>query len=415
MNNDNRFFSEFDLILDYFNDINHFTRKELNLCIYPDFAPVGKYEGISALTFDGLLINGEQTKCFSYIGFPDNTNEKVPAVILIHGGAGYPFLEWVLQWNKKGYAAIAISTEGIFPNRLNAGDVEGNLEKDWKELPPAPMFDDLEYSEYTSFDEMWMFHAVSRVLLAGKVLECFSAVDNTKIGAVGISWGAVVLSIAIGYKNNFSFAIPVYGSGYLSESLSFMRFKFLPSRNRELWLAENLFDNVDIPVLWLCMNDDSCFSANSNSKSYIHTVANNPRTTLSIKSGWIHGHSCCWDDIHYPCSEIYAFADAITKNCNFPKISVLKDEMEGSVTAFYDGDSLHRIQATLFYLCNEYEYSFPADIHKSHPTYKWDYIKLEYDVQNKSAKAFVPKKATYYYIEIKDLDTNISISTVILN
>ena len=52
-------------------------------------------------------------------------------------------------------------------------------------------------------------------------------VDKNRIGAVGISWGSVILSIALGYNNNFSFAINVYGSGYLTQSLSFMRYKFI--------------------------------------------------------------------------------------------------------------------------------------------------------------------------------------------
>jgi hypothetical protein len=58
---------------------------------------------------------------FAYIGYPPNAskNNKVPAVILVHGGAGTAFPQWVKIWNDKGYAAIAMDLEGRQP--LNPG------------------------------------------------------------------------------------------------------------------------------------------------------------------------------------------------------------------------------------------------------------------------------------------------------
>ena len=147
-----------------------------------------------------------------------------------------------------------------------AGDVEGALEKDWTHeltgvfyedgYTSTPDNDDMRIRDTQPIDDMWMYHAVSQAILAGKVLESFDVVDNNKIGAVGISWGSVILSITLGYKNNFAYAIPVYGSGYLTESLSYMRYKFILPRVQDLWLAEKNFNNVKIPVLWICMNND---------------------------------------------------------------------------------------------------------------------------------------------------------------
>ena len=36
--------------------------------------------------------------------------------MLIHGGCGTVFADWVKMWNDMGYAAIAIGTEGKIPN-----------------------------------------------------------------------------------------------------------------------------------------------------------------------------------------------------------------------------------------------------------------------------------------------------------
>lgn len=46
-----------------------------------------------------------------------------------------------------------------------------------------------------------------------------------------------------------------------------------------------------IPVMWLCWNDDCCFSINSNSHSYVRTVRNNSKTVLSMCHLMHHSHT----------------------------------------------------------------------------------------------------------------------------
>lgn len=407
-----------------FDEISKKSAEELRIKYIEEFNPTGNYEGIKAITFDGLDRGALKTKCFAYIGFPQNSNNaKVPAVVLIHGGAGYPFLQWVKEWTNRGYAAIALSTIGVFPLRINSGDVEGALEKDWTHeltgvfyedgYTSTPDNDDMRIRDTQPIDDMWMYHAVSQAILAGKVLESFDVVDNNKIGAVGISWGSVILSITLGYKNNFAYAIPVYGSGYLTESLSYMRYKFILPRVQDLWLAEKNFNNVKIPVLWICMNNDSCFSANSNSKSYIYTVKNNARTTLSIKSGWIHGHSCCWD-INYPCKEIYAFADAMVGEGSFPYIEKVERSDDGMICAKYAEIPHGDVAATLYYLTEQYEYAIPLNMHESHIAHKWKKKRAFVDRKNRIVRVNVPSNATVCYLEIVDKRNNLTVSSIFI-
>ena len=58
--------------------------------------------------------NGKPVKIMGYIGFPEGATkeDKCPAIVLVHGGGGTAFPDWVQMWNDRGYAAIAIDTEG---------------------------------------------------------------------------------------------------------------------------------------------------------------------------------------------------------------------------------------------------------------------------------------------------------------
>ena len=61
------------------------------------------YPGIRALFYSGLPLNGTPTKIFAYMGVPQSASPEkpVPAVVLVHGGGGPAFTEWVKVWNDR--------------------------------------------------------------------------------------------------------------------------------------------------------------------------------------------------------------------------------------------------------------------------------------------------------------------------
>src|SRR3954447_16090105 len=71
--------------------------------------------GVRALYFESVPWKGKPTRVFAYYGAP--AGKKRPAMVLIHGGGGTAFAEWVRMWNKRGYAAIAMDTCGNLPGR----------------------------------------------------------------------------------------------------------------------------------------------------------------------------------------------------------------------------------------------------------------------------------------------------------
>ena len=390
----------------------------------PGFDPTHYgFEGIKAITFDGLGKNGQKTKVFAYYGLPElaSLTDKVPAVVLLHGGGGHPYLEWIKMWNDRGYAAIAFDNTGFFPTNVNAGYGEGyndwvyGLEGSFNEQGyiNAPNNDGV-FTTNDAVEDMWLYHAVGQTLLVNNILRSDNRVDLNKIGAVGISWGGVILSIALGYDNRFAFAIPIYGSGYLDESLAWIKNHFSMSNTQAIWSAANNFGSVNMPVLWLCWNDDYCFSINSNSKSYLDTVKNNSNTLLSIKHAMYHSHAMGWTQM-----ESMQFADSVVKN-GVKLTSFVNQPVGVEISTHINIDAeAELVSAALYYITQSMTYSEHAKYHNAVSTYMdqiWQTTPLK--ISGDTVFGEVPSETVGYYIELKtningDVYTTTSVYTTI--
>ena len=93
------------------NMIYPYINADPNVSWIRDYDPMdGAWSNIQAITYDGAKIGGQKTKVFAYLGFPQgaSAHKKVPAVVLVHGGSGHAFAQWIKLWNDRGYAAIAM-------------------------------------------------------------------------------------------------------------------------------------------------------------------------------------------------------------------------------------------------------------------------------------------------------------------
>lgn len=370
-----------------------------NVKYVPEFQPTEKYENIKAVTFDGVLYHGKKTKVFAYVAYPDGADENTPGIVLIHGGAGHAYLPWVKAWCDMGYSVIAPDTVGHMPTEVNAGAVEATTK--WQKglfgvfkeegYVSSPDNDDMAtYDENT--EDKWIVHITSQSMIAFSILAQGGYANKNKIGIMGISWGAVALSYQLGYDERPAFAIPVYGSGYLAESLAWMKDKFAHPKTRELFLAEERFEYVKMPILWQCWNDDHCFSINSNSKSYLDTVKNNDETLLSIVDGMGHSHGYAWRR-----KEPFAFADSIVNNKpklqRFTSLPTLEDP---ECTYEYDGE----ISAKIFYITEKMTYS-KHEKHSMDSTFMDQVWKTSCAfAKDGKITAVLPKDVCEYYIEL---------------
>lgn len=306
---------------------NRFLQMNPGVKTYPELRTTGEYKemslaGIDVVTYEGAPLGGLRTKIYAHVGFPENTGGKVPAVVLVHGGGGHPEDAWIKHWNARGYAAIAMDTTGFFPTKPIPHLYEGYAEGMERRLA-EPFAEDgftvgPDNSRMTDgalpLEEQWMYHAVASVILANNLLRNDPRVDADRIGICGISWGSVITSIAIGYDSRFAFAIPIYGSGYLRDSLAALMQVFKQDSNAH-WLAESRFSSVKMPVMWMCWNDDSCFSIQSNARSYLETEKNNPNTCLSILHDMRHSHKHAYRPPHS-----YWFADRLMRGVAIPAV-----------------------------------------------------------------------------------------------
>ncbi len=382
---------------------------------YPNLHPTGKYEGIKAIAYECEPFAGQKTKAFAYLGIPENVTDKVPGVVLVHGGSGVAYVEWVRRWTERGYAAIAMSNCGHF---AKTGDMPENenwvsdgfndrwvraLQGEFAEngYTAVPM-NDVMWQSHKPILEQWMYHACAETILAANILRSLPEVDADKIGVTGVSWGGVITAIAMGYDDRFAFSIPVYGSGYQTESMTRLGRYFRKGRNPELWLAEQNFDTLTMPTLWLCWNADTPFSLNSNVLSYLHTVKNNADTRLSAVHEMGHGHPQTWVR-----PEAYVFADSVVKGgARLPVV-----HPDGTVE---NPDGVQITGAKAYWLTAPLAYTQPESDSDGVMTEAWHILPMMF--ADRKITGALPSEAVGYYYEITSVigaDTCVSTSPYI--
>lgn len=236
-----------------------------------------------------------------------------------------------------------------------------------------------------------MFHAVSDTILAHNILLNDEKIDERKIGICGISWGAVITSIAIGYDTRYAFAIPIYGSGYLDYEPSPELPKiFKETAVKKLWSAADNFGKVSFPVLWKCWAYDKSFSIGANSLSYAATKKSG--SYLSISFDMNHSHFHGWSS-----KEGYRFAECIIKN-ELPLIRVI-DEPNGFSDISFNIEIpryFENVKAEIFYLTKPMEYD-----ENNNMIHRWQGVKAQ--IINNTVTGKIPDCACCYFVELKGI------------
>lgn len=283
-------------------------------------------EGVQALFYEGLPYQGKPTRVFAWMGIPEPVEgERVPAVVLVHGGGGTAYDEWVRIWNQRGYAAIAMDLDGTVPEGEH-----GNR-------PTHAFSGPTDFGGVTAMagarEDHWIFHAVADIALAHSLLASQPGVDAGRIGLTGISWGGFLTHIAGAVDARFQCAIPVYGCGFIHEISWKESFDEMGTENAaewvRLWDPSQYVASIAFPALWINAANDPHYHLGVHSRTYLQAGGTK---TLSIQPGLGHSHTAGWAP-----KEIYAYADSMFKG-GAPLIRVVAEAEEGQCAlAVFEG------------------------------------------------------------------------------
>lgn len=257
--------------------------------------PVLDRDGVKAYFLDS--VGG--TKVFAYVGIPENASaqSKVPGMVLVHGGGGTAFSDWVKMWNDRGYAAIAMDTDGNMPNMNSNMD---NNEHDSSVMPHGPA--NVGFADSDSpIEEQWAYHALASVVVSNSFLRSFPEVDVEKIGLTGISYGGFLSSIAPGYDDRFLFSAPVYGSvSQVGTAGIWGNIYASNDRAAELWDDIAVVEAARSPMFFVNGSNDQFFTVDATTDC----MESAKYGSMLLKYHFLHGHSLGAD-----VDEIFAYAD----------------------------------------------------------------------------------------------------------
>jgi len=233
---------------------------------------------------------------FAYLGVPrtappalpaEAEGSGVPGMVLVHGGGGTAFREWVAIWNARGYAAIAMDLAGCGAERQPLAN--GGPPQD----AAAKFADPTE-----AWHDHWVHHSVANVIRAHSLLRSQPGVDPGRIGLTGISWGGYLTCIVAGLDPRFGCAVPVYGCGFLQDDSAWVDqgiFAKMSDAQQEHWHEwcdpAVYIRGATMPLLFVTGTNDNPYPLVVHRQTY--EVAPEPKA-LAVRVRMAHGHPPGW-------------------------------------------------------------------------------------------------------------------------
>lgn len=281
---------------------------------------VDETAAVRSMLYAGEPRGGQATRVFAYYATPatvggDRGAEPEapaagagpwPGIVLVHGGGGTAFAEWVTLWAKRGYAALAMDLAGSRP------DPNGEKKNAVVRLPDGGPGQDHKdkFDTITTpqVDDDWPYHAIANVIRGHSLLRSLPGVDPGRTAITGISWGGYTTCIAASIDRRFRAAVPVYGCGHLRDNSCWLgEFARLgPERSArwaELYDPANYLPDCRVPIFFVNGTNDFAYPLDSFMKS--HADVRHAEKNIRIELNMPHGHEAGWAP-----PEIAAFIDA---------------------------------------------------------------------------------------------------------
>ena len=296
---------------------------------------------------EGEPWQGRETWCFAYYGVPEwaTPEQPAPGIVLVHGGLGTAYPEWVKMWVRRGYAAICVDTCGALPIRTPDGKWLANPDggpRGWGRVECA------EEPER----EQWVYHAVAAVMRSHSFLRSLPNVDSRAIGLTGISWGGFLACILAAADDRLAYAVPVYGCAFNFERGGLTWSNPLAQKWSALWDPSVFLPSAKCPMLWVDGTNDFAFSLDRVRRSAALAPV---RHAFSTHLRMVHGHGEPGEGPR----EILAFANHYARGgADIVRFSECGAD-GGVFTAKFDANGRRIVRAELLYTLDD------ADV-------KWD-------------------------------------------
>ena len=368
----------------------------------PTMRVLESQQPIHSLVYQGLPVDGKKTEVFAFYASPTTigkTTEETefPGIVLIHGGGGTAFSDWVWMWAQRGYAAIAMDLSGRRPpapefNRLGEKVVDFAHRRDLRERLSKAGLDHTHVEKFQNIggavDDDWPYHAAANVIKAHTLLRSFREVDAERTAVTGISWGGYTTCLVASLDDRFKAAVPVYGCGFLHEGESVQKPQIdRLGDKREAWIAaydpSSHLAKCTVPTFWVNGTHDIHYVLDSYAKSY--SLVKGPRT-YRIEPQMKHSHRSGWEP-----KEIGIYVDSMLKSGTpLPQVGHIHLSAEGTVSATYTSQT--RIANAALH--------FTTDVGPRSKR-KWDSIKAKVQAERVIAHG-LPADANTWLLTITD-------------
>lgn len=342
---------------------------------------------VKGIFFVGEAYKDQETNIYAYLGVPSTPMPEggYPAIVLIHGGLGKAFGDWVKMWTDRGYVAIAPD----FDAQMSTPEA-GAYQTVYNPLGGPKGYgvrtDDLIGNK----EDSWVYQSVSNIIRANNILRSMDIVNDSKIGATGISWGSYLLGITLGVDQRFSFAMPVYGAGYLDEDYGSSLYGMFAGMDdgmvqvyRKFYDPASYLEFNKTPTFWVQGVLDYAFSPVLKQKA-IDQIKN-----VDIQYAYLENMTHGQEQGSQP-KELFAYADSITKG----ESSILKTRHVSFSDSIIKIESINDVKIESAYLF--WTDSPDYEIHQA------TWYRTDVTLQGHVIEASVPENAYYAFIEITD-------------
>jgi dienelactone hydrolase len=204
---------------------------------------------------------GKPSKIFGYLCYPAKSDEKLPAILLVHGGGGSAHLGRTAEWAKRGYVVLSIDLPGKGEQRASSRSTGPDMD--------VPVL--LRTNPDPSLN--YLVHAVAATRNAITYLTQREEVDPERMGMVGLSWGGVITLLTNGQDKRLKAAVNVFGAGYIPEGCTWQdRFNVMTEEESKLWYSyidpKNFLKTQHAPILFVSGTNDHCYYLPTFQKSY---------------------------------------------------------------------------------------------------------------------------------------------------